>query len=149
MIVSDEGMIAVIGDVMVSLWRRPYSLRSLETIDRTVRSYDPEMSGLLTSVSIYRFERWRAPDFTNASVRARMVELSRQCRFRQAVSVLDGSGLVNGTIRLAFSGIMTALDLPYPVKTVESFDEALQSLEGVKTDPETLRAAFAALERAR
>ena len=125
MIQNGQGAIAVIGDVMLSAWRRPYQLDSLDDIARTVAAHDPQNTGRLTSVALYRFDRIRFADFADASVRQRMVDLSQSCRYRQAINVLDAPGVVSGTIRLAFSSLMLALQMPYPVKTVDSIDAAL------------------------
>jgi hypothetical protein len=91
----------------------------------------------------------RASDFADVAVRKRMVELSRTCRYRKAINVLDGPGLVSGTIRLAFAGLMTALQMPYPVATVDSIDDGLAALDaGVTAERAVLMTAFRALERA-
>lgn len=129
MIQNEQGAIAVIGGVMLSAWRRPYQLASLDDLARTVAAHDPQNTGRLVSLSLYRFDRIRVADFADADVRQRMVELSQTCRYRMAINVLDGPGVVSGTIRLAFSGLMTALQMPYPVKTVDSVDAGLDLID--------------------
>lgn len=147
MIANEQGAIVVVGDVMLSVWRRPYQLESLDDIARTVDEHDPDHMGTVTSLSIFRFDRVRPADFADVATRKRMVELSQTCRFRMAINVLDGRGLVNSTIRLGLAGMMTVLRMPYPVKTVESMESALKLMDHVTPDRETLLSALSALER--
>ena len=146
MITSDQGTMIVIGDVFLSVWRRPYTLSALDDISRLVSTHDPKNAGLLTSLALYRFDRIRPADFSDQAVRRRMVELSHNCRYRIAINILDGRGLVNATIRLALSGILTAIKTPYPITTVESIDAGIAAAKDARTDRHTLTTALAALE---
>ena len=147
MTVNAQGAIVVVGDVMLSAWRRPYQLESLDDIARTVDAHDPGHSGALISLSVFRFDRIRPADFADLATRKKMVELSQTCRFKMAVNVLDGPGLVNSTIRLGLAGMMTVLRMPYPVTTVSSVDRALVALPEPARDTQALRAALLALEQ--
>lgn len=147
MIVNPQGAILVVGDVMLSAWRRPYQLESLDDIARTVDGHDPDHTGALISLSVFRFDRVRPADFADMAIRKKMVELSQTCRFKMAVNVLDGPGLVNSTIRLGLAGMMTVLRMPYPVTTVSSVDNALRALPDGPRDADRLRAALRELEQ--
>ena len=127
-VVNGQGALVVVGDVLVSAWRRPYQIEAIEDIARIVDAFDPDHRGALSSLSIFRFERVRPADFADVAIRKRMVELSQSCRFKIALNVLDGPGLVNSTIRLGLAGMMSVLRMPYPVQTVGSVDGALQLL---------------------
>jgi hypothetical protein len=146
-IFNEQGAMAIIGDVFLSMWRRPYTLQALDDVTATLAHTDPLKDGLLYSLAIYRFDRVRPADFADVAVRNRMADLSRNCRFRVAINVLDGRGLVNAGIRLGFSGLLTILTTPYPIKTVDSIDAGLNLTAGARPDRATLTTAIAAMER--
>ncbi|MDP2342892.1 MAG: hypothetical protein Q8O67_18195 [Deltaproteobacteria bacterium] len=147
MISNDQGTMVVIGDVFLSVWRKPYTLSSLNDVATVVAEHDPVNAGALISLAIYRYDRVRPIDFADAAVRHRMADLSRTCRYKLAINVLDGAGLVNASIRLAMSGLLAALKTPYPIKTVDSIEAGIALTAGAKPDRGTLLTAIAALER--
>lgn len=145
MIVTEHSAAAVEGDVLLSVWRRPYTLEALDGIESLIVGH---VGRRLSSFAVFRFERIHPGDFANPLVRARMIEISKNHPYRRKVNVLDGRGIVNGTIRMAISGVLAVFKPPFPMITVESIDAGLTALNDVEPNRKTLRASLALLELA-
>jgi hypothetical protein len=139
-----DGGIVVDGTIVLSAWRKPFTVESTafmtEQVARAARNAGP-----LVSFAVYRFPSMLEPP--GADVRAKMVELGNSYQFHHVVNVFDSSGFANAMSRLFLAGVVALMRRRDIVSVADSVENGLAMSQHAGVDLTRWRPALDALLR--
>lgn len=143
MIVHPEVALQVIDDVILILARRPITPAFLDDLDVAFRAADPLNSGRLALFGVYRMERLRPGDFSDAEVRTRLARGLGAIKLKGSISVLDRPGLATATLRMAMTAVLA---LVKNSSKMQVFDSVGHGLDAIQCRESTRVRVYATLE---
>lgn len=137
-----DGGVLVEGSIVLSAWRRPYTLESSALIAAQIglAAHEP---GPLVSFAVYRFPSMREPP--SSGVRTYLARLGDSYRFHHVVNVFDSSGFANAMSRLFLTSVLTLMRRSDMVAVADSVETGLASCRRAGVDLAPHRAALDAL----
>jgi hypothetical protein len=96
----------VVGTIVLSAWRRPFTMESATFIGQQIAAAALN-AGPLVSFAVFRFPSIREPP--GADVRAKLAALGNAFQFHHVVSVLESSGFANATTRLFLASVVALM----------------------------------------
>ncbi len=137
-----DGGVLVEGTIVLSAWRRPYTMESASFIGEQIAAA-ARQPGPLVSFAVYRFPSMREPP--GSDVRERLAAIGNAYPFHHAVNVFDSSGFANAMSRLFLAGVVALMRRRDMVAVTDSVEAGLLASRDAGVDLERWRGSLDAL----
>lgn len=137
-----DGGVVIDGTIVLSAWRRPYTLESTAFLDQHMAAA-ARQAGPLVSFAVYRFPSMR--EAPNSDVRAKLAAMGNAYPFHHVVNVFDSSSFANAMSRLCLAAVVALMRRRDMVTVADSVEAGLAASRDAGVDPDRWRDSLEAL----